>query len=238
VSDASAPILDVTNLAKHYAGPQPLRVAHLTVRAGDRLTLSGLDAGAAEMFMHLVTGAAVPDEGAVIVGGRDTRAIATDTEWLSSLDRFGIVTDRAVLLDKMSIAANLALPLTVAIDPLADSVRAQVEGLAREVGIAPDRLDQQAASLSADERVRIHLARALAPGPRLLLLEHPTARLADAAASADLGKALRRAADSRGIGWIALTEDRAFARAAGAPRLRLDPATGQLKAMRFWDLWR
>ena len=49
--------------------------------------------------MHLVTGAAVPDEGAVVVAGRDTRDIATDTEWLASLDRFGIVTDRAVLLD-------------------------------------------------------------------------------------------------------------------------------------------
>ena len=62
------------------------------------------------MFVHLVTGASVPDEGAVKVAGRDTRDIATDTEWLTSLDRFGIVTHRAVLLDGMSVAANLALP--------------------------------------------------------------------------------------------------------------------------------
>ena len=56
------------------------------------MTLSGLDAHAAEMFMHLITGASVPDEGAVVVAGHDTRTIATDTEWLASLDRFGIVT--------------------------------------------------------------------------------------------------------------------------------------------------
>jgi hypothetical protein len=49
------------------------------------------------MFVHLVTGAALPDEGVVSIAGRDTRAISTDTEWLRSLDQFGIrhATSRA-----------------------------------------------------------------------------------------------------------------------------------------------
>ena len=86
------------------------------------------------MFVHLVTGAALPDEGHVRVAGRDTREIATDTEWLKSLDRFGIVTHRAVLLDGLSVAANLALPLTVSIDPMPDDVRMRVERLANDIG--------------------------------------------------------------------------------------------------------
>lgn len=232
------PLLEIVGLVKQYPGPAHLRIATLTIREGDRVTLSGLDAHAAEIFMHLITGASVPDEGAVVVAGHDTRTIATDTEWLASLDRFGIVTLRAVLLEKMTIAANLALPLTVAIDPLSAATRAAVETLAREVGLPQGRLDQQAGSLSPVERVRVHLARALAPGPRLLLLEHPTAGLADQAASADLGGALRRAADARGLGWILITEDRALARAAGAPRFSVDAKTGRVRGERFWERWK
>ena len=41
------------------------------------------------------------------VAGRRTSEIATDTEWLSSLDRFGIVTHRAILLDSLSVAAKV-----------------------------------------------------------------------------------------------------------------------------------
>lgn len=221
-------------VVKRYHGLRPLRVTRLSVMAGDRLALLGFDAGAAETFVHLVTGAAVADEGDVRVAGRDTRSIATDTEWLASLDRFGIVTDRAVLLAAMTIAANLALPLTLSIDPIPPDVMHRVGELAVNVGLSADRLNQKAASLSPSERVRVHLARALALNPELLLLEHPTAHLADAAASSDFGATLKRLSDARDLGWIALTQDEAFARASGATRLRLDQATGELKADGFW----
>ena len=42
----------------------------------------------------------VDDQGDVIVFGKNTREIRTDTEWLTSLDRFGLVSNRAVLLDQ------------------------------------------------------------------------------------------------------------------------------------------
>src|SRR5262245_11030940 len=104
-------LIEIAGVTKKYHGLRPLRLARLTSRQNDRLVLSGFDAAAAEVFVHLITGAAVPDEGTVRVGGRDTREISTDTEWLASLDRFGIVTDRSVLLEGLSAAANLALPL-------------------------------------------------------------------------------------------------------------------------------
>src|SRR5205085_1813776 len=138
-----------------------------------------------------------------------------------SLDRFGIVTERAVLLEKMSVAANLALPFTLSIDPVPDSVRAQIEALADEVGLGRRRLDVAASAMAPDERVRVHLARALAPDPGLLLLEHPTAKLDPAAAEA-LGGTLKALASARRLSWVAVSEDDRFVRAAGGTRLRLD----------------
>lgn len=225
--------IQFSGVIKRHAGLRPLRIAHLDAGPRDRIALSGLDAIAAEVFINLVTGASLPDEGEVLVAGRNTREIATDTEWLASLDRFGLVTDRAVLLETQPIAANLALPFTLAIDPIAEDVRARIGALAEEVGLSRARLDSPASTMSAEERVRLHLARALAPAPGLLLLEHPTARLAHPAARS-LGTTLRAISDARGIGWIAVTEDAGFADAAGGRWLRLNPATGRLAAPGFW----
>jgi ABC-type lipoprotein export system ATPase subunit len=227
------PQIEIVGLLKQFQAPQPLRIDQLVVRRLDRIVLKGLDAAASELFVHLVTGAALPDEGNVLVAGRNTRDIATDTEWLSSLDRFGIVTDRAVLLDGLSVAANLALPLTLSIDPLADDVRQQVDALAEGVGLDRNLLESPMGNLPAADRLRVHLARALALAPELLLLEHPTAKL-EAPEADSFGRLLGAIAAERGLGFVATSFDERFARAAGARRLRFDPSTGQVRGGGFW----
>jgi ABC-type ATPase involved in cell division len=223
------PVVDMQGVEKPYGGLRPLRIRALRFHADDRTWLTGFDAAAAETFVNLTTGASVPEAGAVRVDGQDTREIATDTEWLASLDRFGIVTHRAVLVDGLSIAANLALPLTLSVDPMSDVTRAAVLALAREVDLPEARLTAAAGTLTPVERVRVDLARGLAHGPRVLLLEHPTARLAgDVAASREAGECLRDLARRRNLGWLALSDDEVFMQAAGGTRLELRPATGDL----------
>ena len=71
----------------------------------------------------------------------------------------------------------------------------------------------------------------------MLLLEHPTVGLEPAEAHT-LGEILKRVGETRGVAWIALTEDDRFARAAEGKRLRLKPATGELTPDGFWRrLW-
>ena len=229
MTTAATPLIELVGVTKQSTALRPLRIARLIVQPRDRLSLGGFDAAAAELLVHLVTGAAVADTGTVRIAGRDTREIATDTEWLASLDRFGVVTERAVLLEGLSIAANLALPLSLSIDPMPEDLRRQVDALAREVELDQSRLDQPASQLTPEDRIRVHLARALAPRPELVLLEHPTGRLEDAAASTRLGETMRRVAAARQVGFIAVSEDAAFSRAAGGTRLRLIPASGELR---------
>jgi len=225
--------IELAGVVKRYGAERPVRIAKLAVGRRDRLALTGLSAAAAEVFVNLVTGAALPEEGDVRVNGRNTRDIATDTEWLASLDRFGIVTERAVLLENMSLAANMALPFTVSIDPMPDEVHAQVQALADEVGLDRKRLRGPASAMTAEERVRAHLARALGPNPQILLLEHPTAHL-DPAAAESFGATLKTLSEARAIGWVALTDDRRFARAAGAEWLLLDAGSGTIRREGFW----
>jgi ABC-type lipoprotein export system ATPase subunit len=225
------PLIRLADVVKSSVVP-PLRLGRFEVHTTDRVVLSGLDQGMAEMLVHLVTGAALPDEGDVAIDGQSTRAIATDADWLTSLDRFGLVSDRAVLIDALSIEANLALPLTVAIDPVTDEVGRQLQDLAAVVGLSVGRLSEKAATLTATERARVHLARALASGPAFLLLEHPTSGLAAPADAAAFGDVLRQAADLRGVGWLAMSDDDAFTRASGGRRMRLDPSRGTIDDVR------
>jgi ABC-type transporter Mla maintaining outer membrane lipid asymmetry ATPase subunit MlaF len=230
-----APLIEIRDLEKASAGLPTIRVRAIVVRPGDRFTVQGLDPGAAEALVHLITGAALPDRGDVRLGGRRTHDVGTDMDWLHSLDRFGIVTERAVLLDGLSIAGNLALPITLDIEPMAADVRARVEALAALVGLDAGAVDRPAVNLSALERMRIHLARALAVGPQALLLEHPTASLSPGEART-FGAALKTAADQGRLAWVAFSNDEAFAEAAGGEVGTLDFATGAWRPRRS-SLW-
>jgi ABC-type lipoprotein export system ATPase subunit len=225
---ADAPLIHIARVTKSYQGLRPLRIAAFSAGRQDRIVLSGFDAMAAEMFVYLVTGAALPDEGDIVIAGRNTRDIATDTEWLASLDRFGIVTHRAILLESTSVAANLALPRTLAIDPMTPEMRQQVEADAAAVGLPAPALDGPAHALSPALRLRLHLARALTANPELLLLEHPTGLLDKAEDAIAFGDTLKQLSAARGFGFVAISEDDNFAKGSGGERRRLNPATGRL----------
>jgi ABC-type transporter Mla maintaining outer membrane lipid asymmetry ATPase subunit MlaF len=217
------PIIEFRDVEKALGESAPLRIARFTLRENERVVLRGLPGVMGEAFMNLIIGALLPDQGDVIVFGKNTKEIRTDTEWLKSLDRFGLVSDRAVLLDQSTLAQNLALPMTLAIDPIPGDVRAAVETLAAEAGLPAGSLDQplgQAIGESGALRTQIHLARALAHNPSVLLLEHPTMK--HGVYGHEFGARLRTIAGTRNLSVMAVSDDDRFARESGAERYLVD----------------
>ena len=92
----------ISDLVKDYQGLRPLRIKQLTVAAGEIVSIAGLDAAAAEVFVNLITGASLPTSGDVSLFGQNTRAIPDGTAWLSSLEGLAMITTRAVL-DRKSV---------------------------------------------------------------------------------------------------------------------------------------
>src|SRR5688572_19220869 len=121
--------LEFDRVVKDYRGLRPLRVRHLAVAIGERVALAGLEVPAAETFINLATGAGLPDEGEVRVMGRATSAITEADLWLASLDAFGIVSNRAVLLEAATVAQNIAMSFSLAIEPIPPEIRAKVDTL-------------------------------------------------------------------------------------------------------------
>jgi ABC-type lipoprotein export system ATPase subunit len=225
-------ILDVRGVSKNYSGLRPLRIAELTLAAGERVTVGGLDAGAGELLVNLVTGASLPDTGEIRIFGQRTADIPDGDAWLELLERVGIVSPRAVLLEGSTLQQNLAMPFTLEIEPVPAEIAIRVEQLARESGLDPDRwLATRAGELPADVRVLAHLARALALTPDFIVVEHPTADMAPAAREA-LARSMARACDGRGVATLILTNDEGFARAVAPRNVKLDGATGVLKPLK------
>ena len=224
-------VLEFTGTSKAYGGLRPLRIAELRVAAGDRVALLGFDQPSAEVFVNLATGATLPDAGEVRVFGRPTAAIDDSADWLATVDRFGIVSERAVLLDALTVIQNLAMPFTLEIEPPPADVRARAEGLAREVGLAEESWELPVAQLDAAGWLRVRVGRAIALDPAILLLEHASARLPRDAVES-LGTHMRAVAVRRGIALVAATADERFAKTVSDRTLTLEPATGRLKAGR------
>jgi predicted ABC-type transport system involved in lysophospholipase L1 biosynthesis ATPase subunit len=226
----TAPLLEVQGLVKDYQALRPLRIQSLSLAQGDVIAVKGLDALAAQTFVNLVTGASLPDSGEISVLGQNTRNIADSDAWLHSLDSIGMVTSRGVVIEMFTVLQNIALSYTLEVDPIDPAVLPQAAALAADVGIPAEVFQVAAGGTTPDTRMRIHLARALALGPRFLIAEHPSANLPRDTVAA-FGADLARLARSRGLALLALTADDDLAKAMGGQRLDLVAATGELKAL-------
>ena len=224
-------LVDLSAITKDYRGLRPLRIERLDIAAGERIALVGLDQIAAEVLVNLLTGATVPDTGEVRVFGRPTTAIANAEEWLATADRFGIVSERAVLLESMTVLQNLAMPFSLDVEPPAPDVAARAVKLADVVGLSASVLATRTVDLDPSRRVLVRFARALALDPAVVVLEHPTQHVSRDAAPA-LADEIRTAAERHGAAVLVLTADETFARRVASRVLRHDPATGRLRPLR------
>lgn len=224
-------------VVKAYGGLRPLRIERLTVVAGEHVAVVGLDAPAAEMFTTLTTGAVLPDAGSIAVLGQSTAGIQSSEQWLSLVDRIGLVTSRAALLDAFTTLQNIAMPLTLDLDPLAPEVRERAMALASDVGVPSDDWQRPAGTLDGHLRTRVRLARALVMDPALVVLEHPTAEI-ERPDVPHFARDVTDLATRRAVAMLTLTADEDFARLVARRVLHWEAASGVMRERRRgWLPW-
>jgi osmoprotectant transport system ATP-binding protein len=141
----------------------------LTVDTGDVLALVGRSGAGKTTLLKLVNRLLLPDEGAVLVEGRDTR------EWepIRLRRRVGYVLQDVGLFPHLNVANNVAVVPRLEAWP-AERIAARVEELLELVGLgAPNLATRWPDELSGGQRQRVGVARALAVDPPVLLMDEP-----------------------------------------------------------------
>ena len=222
-------LVRLRGVSKDYRSLRPLRIAELDLPPGRSLALLGFDQMMAEVFVDLITGAILPDSGEVIVFGQPTSSIADPGAWLTTLDQFGLLTDRAVLVEQFTVEQNLALPLSVAVESMSPDVRARVAELATEVGLG--QRSRATSGCARHRRAGAHPSRsragARAEGARRRASRtRRSRRRTHRRFAADMSRIVA----ARGIASLVLTADQAFARAVAREVLVLEPGDRRTQA--------
>jgi putative ABC transport system ATP-binding protein len=152
-------------------GVDVLRDVSLEAPAGLLTAVVGPSGAGKSSLLHLLAGLDRPAGGTVAVDGRSLRGL--DDLELTRLrrDRIGLLLPAASVLPTITVRENVALPLLIgrcAHDP------ERIDALLERVGLA-DRRNERPGDLTAPERQRAALARALVGGPSVLLCDEPVA---------------------------------------------------------------
>jgi peptide/nickel transport system ATP-binding protein len=221
---APAVVLDAVHrryAAVRGAGPG---IGPVTARVPDRglHLVVGPSGSGKSTLLRLVAGLDRPDAGRVVVLGTDLSTL--DRERLAGFRSAGVgLAEQARgLVPFLDVRENLALAAGLRRDgdpAVLDGAADRIASTLAAVGI--DHLAaRRPAELSAGERTRATIARALVGAPRLLLLDEPTATL-DRVNSAAVARLLRDLAERLTV--VVATHDPALLE-AGVVRVDLAPA--------------
>lgn len=170
LSDEPAVRLDGVSLTYERTG-EVLSEIDLILRQGSFTFLTGPSGAGKSSLLKLMYLAHAPSRGVIRLFGRQTHDLKR--KQLAALRRrIGVVFQEFRLLDHLTAAENVALPLRVA-GRKSDSYRAEVADLLRWVGLG-ERIDAPTPSLSGGEQQRVAIARALINKPDLLIADEPT----------------------------------------------------------------
>ena len=164
-----APALQVAGARVVLGSHAALAGVDLAVEEGETVAVLGPSGGGKSTLLRAIAGLQPLDEGTVTLDGRDLDGVPPH------LRGIGLMFQDDALFPHRDVAANIAFGLRMQGKGRAEQ-EARVAQLLSLVGLE-GREHRAVASLSGGERKRVALARALAPAPRVLLLDEPLGAL-------------------------------------------------------------
>ena len=217
--DGAETVVSVEGLRKAYRiSREPRDVlagVSLTVARSEFVAIMGPSGCGKSTLLHVLGGLEPPDEGRVVIAGRDLYAL--DDERLAAFrrDHIGLVFQFFNLIPSLTAAENVALPLRLrgrvgGTGRFGGPTRRRV--IRRRVHALMDQLDLHGLQghgpeeISGGEQQRVALARALAVAPSVLLADEPTGNL-DWATAHEVMALLARLCHSEGQTTVVVTHD-------------------------------
>jgi branched-chain amino acid transport system ATP-binding protein len=165
-------MLEVRDLSKAFGGLKAVDQASLTVKAGEIVGLIGPNGAGKTTLFASIAGFHKPDGGRIAFEGHDITGLAPHRICAAGMVRTFQITQP---FGKITVRENIMVGAYFRTARRADAERT-AEAIAAQVGMT-DQLGQRGNDLTVAGRKRLELARALATGPHLLLLDEVMAGL-------------------------------------------------------------
>ena len=188
-------------VAKTYAGRRVVGPLDLSIADGEFVAFLGASGSGKTTSLKMINGLATPDSGTVSIDGRPV-----GSEPLSTLRRrIGYVFQEIGLFPHLTVAENIAVGPRLAGWP-APRIADRTAELLELIALPPDIAPRLPAALSGGQRQRVGLARALAAGPRIMLMDEPFGAL-DPVTRDALGRDYRDLHERLGLTTVMVTHD-------------------------------
>ncbi|MEM4717580.1 MAG: ABC transporter ATP-binding protein [Desulfurococcaceae archaeon] len=194
--------LELINISKKFGRTTAVDSVNLSVEKGEFIVLLGPSGCGKTTTLRIVAGLVYPDEGKVIVEGRDITYLEPGERDIA------MVFQDYALYPHMTVYNNIAFPLVVKKKKLKlskEEINERVHKVARMLGI-DELLDRKPLQLSGGQQQRVALARALIVEPRLWLMDEPLSNL-DALIRVQVRAELKKLQKDLGITTIYVTHD-------------------------------
>jgi putative ABC transport system ATP-binding protein len=152
-----------------------LRHVHLTVAAGDYLSIMGPSGSGKSTLLNIIGLLDRPDKGIYHLEDRDTTDLSDRQQAELRRHRIGFIFQFFHLIPRLTAAENVELPMTLAgVEP--GERKQRVTAALERLGLA-DRARHRPDQLSGGQRQRVAIARATIMQPALVLADEPTGNL-------------------------------------------------------------
>lgn len=203
---SDAPVLALRDVVRRYetGGETVVALDRVSVdaRPGTFVTVMGPSGSGKSTMLNLFGLLDSPDEGRVLLDGRDVTDLDDERRTAERRRSIGFVFQSFYLLPTLTAVENVELPTLFGPDR---TRRDRARDLLDRVGLG-DRLNHRPAELSGGQKQRVAIARALVNEPRLVLADEPTGNL-DRETGATILDEFRRVADERDVAVVAVTHD-------------------------------
>jgi len=171
----SEPIIRLSGVTKSFGPQRVLDGLDLTIPRDKVSVIIGRSGGGKSVLLKHIIGLMQPDSGSVIVDGEDIARLSERR--LSTVRRkFGLLFQDAALFDSMTVAENVAFPLSEHTRKSKAEIRDVVDSKLSQVGLS-GMGGKMPSELSGGMKKRVGLARALALDPKIVLFDEPTSGL-------------------------------------------------------------
>jgi len=159
-------VLSLQNVESGYGESTVVRGVNLKVEPGQIVCLMGRNGVGKTTLMKTIMGQLRPKTGTITYNGRDVTALPSD---LRAKAGIGYVPQGRDIFAQLTVEENLLLGLEAA----ADRRRKLPDAVFETFPVLRQMLHRKGGDLSGGQQQQLAIARALAAGPQLLLLDEP-----------------------------------------------------------------